>query len=443
MYSWAWLLIACAAIVPGTVTGNAAQVNASSAGPVAASPEPCSMFGPTRGSGDSTEVKTVSALSVGIMPSRYRDLQQTLAGYELSRTPLVAFNGQQFIPAGVTDDPGLYYVVPIVVRTLHTSLDQSITVFYLSILVLAFAIGTVGFALILPRWLDRIVALTWLLFLTILVYKIGDLYVIDFAVPVGLVPWVLWWMPRGRSFGVAFSVSVFVIGLTAACAQFIRLTAGPPVLAFTVILVLLYLEAAPKKKIVILAILLAGVLLPWVYFDHLISERDAFLGNHSLGYERGSRRHHFWHSAYFGLGFLRNSYVQGSCDDTSKNTVRSIDPAAAYLSSKYDLVLRRETLSIARQHPMFVFFTIASKLGIVALVVLIFANVGLLAASLRPAAWQLTLAFWTALVLSAAAAVVAIPLKPYLVGVMSFSTLYGILNTFAPAMRPLAPRSGP
>jgi hypothetical protein len=365
---------------------------------------------------------------VGIVPSRRADLEQTVAGYQLSRIPLVAFDGERFVQAGFSDDPGLYYFVPALARLLHKNLDESITVFYLSILGLSYALGSIGFILVLSGWPSRVLAAVWFLIVAFLVYKIGDLYLVEFALPAVLVPWSLWWVcGSAKKYRVGFVAFLFAAGALIATAQFIRLTAGPPSIAFIVILLLLCLRTNRIWKILALSVLLAGFLLARAYFDHVLIQRDGFLASQSRGFQIGSSRHTFWHFAYMGLGFLRNDYVQGSCDDFNKEIVRSIAPAAAYLSPEYDRILRQETLSIVRHHPMLAILTVAAKFGIVVAVGLVFANVGLLFIRRRPRPLQVAL--WAALVFSAVPVLIVVPLKLYLVGVISYSTMFGIIAT--------------
>jgi hypothetical protein len=387
------------------------------------------MFEPTLSSEQDYGSDPTSPVRIGIAPSRRADLIETIAGYERSKTPLVAFDGKQFIPAGFSDDPGLYYIVPVLGRILHTNLGESITIFYLSLLGIAFAISALGFVMILSGWLNRIIAIGWLLVVAIVVFAIGDLYLVEFALPAVLVPWSLWWVYSGsRKSRVGFGLFLFTAGFLMAGAQLLRLTAGPPAIVFMATLLLLCLRASPKRKLAAFAILLAGFLIPRAYFDHLVSQRDQFLTIQSSSVPAGFSRHHFWHSAYMGLGFLRNAYVQGSCDDFNKDKVRSISPSAAYLSADYDHVLKQETLAIVRRHPMLVLFSVGAKMGIILTVVLVFGNVGLL--FIRRRAVLLQVALWAPLLVSMIPLLIVVPLKLYFVGVIAYSTMLGILGAF-------------
>ncbi len=384
------------------------------------------MFDPPANSGQKNDVTDSRRIGVSIMPSRYSDLEQTVAGYQRSNTPLVGFDGNRFVIAGYSDDPGLYYFVPAIGRALGTNLNQSIAIFYWSILVVAYAGGLTGLLLIFEGWVERLVATGWLFVVAMLVYKIGDVYVVEFALPALVVPWTLWGILNRWKSWTGFLLFVFVVGSLISAAQFTRLSAGPPAIAFAATLLIFCLRVERAKRIVAVTVLIAASLLGNVCFHRIVSRRDTFLAAHDQGFQVGTTRHHFWHSAYMGLGFLSNGYVQGSCDDFNKKVVRSIDPAATYLGAEYDQILRRITLSIIQQHPLFVVFNIAAKLGIVILVVITFANVGLLFARVS-LSWRLQLPFWVALAVAAVPLVIVVPLKLYLVSAVSYSTLLGIV----------------
>ncbi len=427
--NWRWLLLICVLISP--VPADSVQLNPPEKTGFDTHVSPfsfggCNIFGSPGSAPANDSSQLGSALLVGIVPSRQADLEQTVAGYKLSKIPLVAFDGERFVPAGFTDDPGLYYFVPAVGRILHQNLRNSITIFYLSILTVACAVGVIGFTLILSGWPSRIIGIGWLLIVASLVYRIGDVYLVEFALPTVLVPWCLWGVfAAARKSKLGFHALLFAAGTLIAVAEFIRLTSGVPALAFVVTLLAFSLPMNRTRKICGVAVLFSGFLLPLAYFDHLASQRDTFLASHSPSFQNGLSRHHFWHSAYMGLGFLRNGYVQGSCDDFNKEIVRSVDPTAVYLSPQYDDILRRETLTIATHHPVLTLFTVAAKLGIVAAVILVFANVGLwLVKRLR---WPLQAALWAPVVLSSMPLLIVVPLKLYLVGVIAYSTMFGIV----------------
>jgi len=368
-------------------------------------------------------------LSIGLMPSRYLDLMQVAHGYALSCTPLVAFDGHNFLPAGYSDDLGIYYVVPWVSRTFHMRLERSIALVLLSTMLLGLAVGCWGFFYALQSRAGKAISVIALLVLTAIAYHVGDVYVFEYAICLAVLPWALYFIRSKPSTSTAFLCFIVVAGIVTGTGSLIRFSSAPPTLVVIALLLVFYVHANIRKKIVLVAILAVSFFLPRLYFHHLISQRDGFLMTKIVGYQAGEGRHSLGHFAYAGLGFLSNPYVPGGVkDEVAKNKVQAVAPGAPYLSLEYDRVLRHEVMSIAIRHPNLFFFTICAKLGVVAGVILVFANFGLLAALWYPKPWQLDFAFWIALAISAAPVVLFAPVPLYLLGVISLAVVYGVVS---------------
>jgi hypothetical protein len=73
--------------------------------------------------------------------------------------------------------------------------------------------------------------------------------------------------------------------------------------------------------------------------------------------------HSLWHPTYLGLGYLPNRWGIRWSDRVGEETVHRIDPHAAYLSPRYEQILRRQYLSIVRHHPFWVARLYAVKLA--------------------------------------------------------------------------------
>ena len=376
-------------------------------------------------------------LAISFMASRYRDLLQVVEGYRLSCEPLVAFDGKTFVPAGLSDDPGLYYLIPGLARALGITLGRSITLVFSCVLALGTIFGIVGFLASLESGIGKAISIIALLLLTGAAHRTGDVYVFEFAAAAAVLPWALYFM-RGLPTGPfkektrssqAVAVFLFVAGFTTAAFGLVRSSAALPTLLIVSVLLLFLFPARIRNKIALLAILLLGFALPRLYFHHLLSRREAFLKQNVPAYQVGSSRHIWGHFLYSGLAFVSNPYVPGEVsDETAKNKVRSLAPDAPYLSREYDHVLLREIASIARQHPVLVFFTILAKLGVLAGVIVLFANLGLVGAWIYPKPWPVESAFWLALALASAPEVLYFPLPQYLLGVMSLATVYGVIS---------------
>jgi len=194
-------------------------------------------------------------------------------------------------------------------------------------------------------------------------------------------------------------------------------------------LLLLSRRATVQSKGVIILILLAGFMIPRTYFRYLLTRSDRFLQQNVAGYRTGDARHVLGHFAYEGLGFLSNPYVPGGiCDEVAKEKVQSIAPGAGYMSSDYDRILWREVVSIVRRHPTLVAFTTLAKLGIIIGLIVLFANIGLVAAFWYRLPWEIHVAFWTGFAISSAPLVLLAPLPMYCLGVISLAVIYGVIG---------------
>ncbi len=390
---------------------------------------------------DRSTILSTPKLPVSLMYSRYRDLQRVSKGYDRSGLPMVAFDGESFLPAGPSDDIGLYYLVPWISRTFHLSIDRTITTILLSALCLGFLVGSVGFMFTLKTKGGKAAAVTALLALTALAYWVGDVYVVEFASFAALVPWILYFVRDNSSNGKIQVPFLLVLGLVLGICCLVRFGSAPAVLIVAVGLLLFELSASFSRKTALVGILLLGFVLPQLYLGRLTHRAEVFLSDHAPGYQAGDSRHVFWHFAYLGLGFLSNPYVPGGiCDEIAKDKVEATTPGTHYCSVEYNAILRHDVLSVIKEHPSIALFNIFAKLGIVMGMIVAFANVGLVAAFLYPKPRALELALWAAMAASAGPLIIMAPLPMYSLGVITMSVLYGIVSLdHALAMRKVEP----
>jgi len=65
-----------------------------------------------------------------LMPFRYQHLQWTLKGLEMTGVPLIEYDGTKYLPAGISDDTGIYYFIPQIAKLLNVNLDWAIFIFF-------------------------------------------------------------------------------------------------------------------------------------------------------------------------------------------------------------------------------------------------------------------------------------------------------------------------
>lgn len=373
------------------------------------------------------QLRTNPPTHISIMSERYWDLENDLAGYRETGIPLVAKMGELWGPGGGADDVGLYYFVPkIAVRT-GWSLARSIDVFLASMLVLGLALGTVGFLLYFRRWVSRAVAALALLGLALIVGRFGDVYIAQFTTSAVVVPWTLYFCKQSgnrRWLPIALLVGGILIGT----AGYIRSYSGTAALLFLLPMCVFAMEGSRLLRAFLLVCVGAGMLVPNVMFHNALARREGFLAQTCPQYPLLQRRHVLWHAVYLGFGYLQNDLGIQYKDEDALQRALTVAPGTEFYSEQYEHVLRNEVLGLILHHPLFVFMTVASKAGVALGLTVAFANIGLPLAVYWRKPWPIDLAFWAAMAFSALPGLLVIPRPTYLVGLMSFAALYGVVS---------------
>lgn len=363
---------------------------------------------------------------INIMGTRYWDLTYTLAGIEQTGTPLVAVNGKTLGPSGGLDDVGSYYLIPELSRFFGLPLFRAIDLFYDILLFLGFLTGAFGFFILYATPLARTIALAGLLALTALAYHVGDVYVFCFLTAVVVTPWMLALMRRPDR--LSLPAFLAMLGVLIGIANAVRSYAGTAALLFSCLLLLFQLPARTGRKLLLFLCLVGGIIVPKLFFAREVARRDAFLSTHCPTYGTLSAMHPMWHSVFIGFGYLQNDYGISWSDSNAYERVQSIAPGTTFGSVRYERVLRGEVLQLLRRHPWFVFLNLASKLGVVLAMVALGVNIGALATILAPKPWAVELSFLVAISFSSLFALLTIPALPYMLGLISFAVLYGIVS---------------
>ena len=288
-----------------------------------------------------------------IMPCRYQGLVAALAGYSETGVPLVL--GKDIPPGCAGCDPiGPLYFIPQLVNSLGMELDTAINVFYIGIVSISFLIAALSSLRYCKTSLGRLISLLALLMLSSLILVIGDVYIALGATAMALVPW--WLTVQG---GGAYKARLFfcvIAGLIISSAYFIRSYAGMDVLLFIIMSLLFTKRYSWKHKAICGITLLGSMLIVFLYFAHLVQQRDAFyLTNVGRAYHQPLKLHGFWHQTYIGFSFLNNEYGITYHDGNAAAKVASIDPNAGYASLQYDAILKMEVWRLIKNDPYFFF----------------------------------------------------------------------------------------
>jgi hypothetical protein len=272
----------------------------------------------------------------------------------------------------------------------------------------------------------------------------GSVYLMPPCLAMAVVPWFLSYVKNER-FERGFLLFAFLGGVALGAGQFVRAQSATPILLFMACALILDLRRPWKGRVAVLALVAAGFLVPLTYFNVLLDRRDAWLAARQPGYVQPLKHHPKWHSIYIGLGYLPNDLGIRYRDDIAISKVHELDPDSGYLTPRYEAALRGEVARIAREHPGFVARTVGAKLWAMGRHLLLFANIGLLAAAWRPRRRSIEIGFWVALAFSALSGVLVMPYAKYVLGFIALAALYGVAGVgqlTAADVRELALRAG-
>ncbi len=359
---------------------------------------------------------------IAMLGDRYSEVREALLGWNETGVPLVGkFDDQwEAVPCG--DDTGLFYIVPLLARQMGWNVDRSLDAFLLGMIVVSASAGLAGLWLTASGAWPRILAIVPIAGAAYLSYKMGDVYVVQGSVVVISIAWLLYVLKADVSSWLRFLI-VFLLGISLGLAQWIRTQSGSPVLVF--FLVLVYFSSLRRSvKVLLTATLLIGMSLPLLFEQFPLHDRDKFLVTHRPGYQPTLNHHVFWHMTYLGLSYLTNPYVPAWRDSVAVEVVQTADPAAIYGGNEYEEILRSRVEEIVRRDRRFIFYTVAAKCGVLAGILLLSINIGLVAAILRPKPRGMELAFWLAMVFAASPGIVVIPLPQYVLGMITLALFY-------------------
>jgi len=381
---------------------------------------------------------------VQVSPSRYEGLTEAVRGYETTGVPLVAYDGQTFKPSGFSDDVGMYDFIPRIAHGLGLTVEQAIDVFFIGMVLASLAVGLLGAFRCFRSWWAKGWAAVMLVVVAFECFDHGSVYLVPPCLAMAVVPWFVSYVKNER-FERSFLVFGFLGGVVLGAGQFIRAQSATPILLFMACALILDRGQSSKGRIAVLALVVAGFLVPLTYFNVLLDRRDAWLAERQPGYVQPLKQHPKWHSIYIGLGYLPNDLGIRYRDDIAISKVLELDPDSGYLTPRYEAVLRGEVARIARERPGFVARTVGAKLWAMGGHLLFFANIGLLAAAWRPRRRSMEIAFWLALAFSALPGVLVMPHAKYVLGFVALAALYGVVEVgqlTAADLRQLAIRSG-
>ena len=368
-----------------------------------------------------------------IMTGRYKNIQETIDGYQLTDTPLIAFLGENegFAPSAITEESGSSYYIPKLVELTGFDLELAVKLFYGGTVGLAFFVGAVGCFKYCNTQIGKWVSLLALSVLSFVIAGISDIYVVMGASTISLVPWLFYLQKNSsvKEILLFCTIAGFVIGFS----HSLRNHGGTGVLIVIIFSILFAKQYSPKIKVCCGAALMIGIVMISLFFGHIQTQRDVYL--HSIKYDGPKTNQRVvWHNLYLSLGYLWNVYGYEEwpghepSDTYSQEKVRSVNPEVQLFSQEYEKILRNETIKFIVDHPFFFINTIFAKLGVLLMYVLIFANIGLVLAIYYPQGYQFNLLFAVGIGFNMLFGLLATPDYQYLTGLFAFATLYGLFS---------------
>ncbi len=358
---------------------------------------------------------------IRIMGARYLDLLRAEAGLEKTNLLGVGLDSGQWTLT--TDDVGVYIIVPWLARGLGLPIRSAYDLLFSFLIVACFVSGTLGLVTLTPARWSRLVGVVALAIVSLLAFRVGDVYILLGMLPVALVPWILVAARRGTLLSLPFVGAIS--GAVAAASDFVRAGSGTILLIFLTLALAFGKSVRPKVKLVGAAATAVCFAIVWTAFMHLVSKRDAFLREQTSNESLLRFRHPFWHSVYIGFGYAKNDLVPAYRDEVGVARVCSERPSADYLSQDYERILRNATEQLVWHHPEIIVRNLAKKTLIVALLVLVCGNIGWLAFLRRPTVWPIDLAFFAAMAVNSLYGILVVPYATYLFGLISYSALFG------------------
>ncbi|MBN1549183.1 hypothetical protein JW872_00820 [Candidatus Babeliales bacterium] len=362
-----------------------------------------------------------------IMESRYLVLQKTFAAFQATGIPLLFETNSGYTPAITADDIGLYCIIPSMMQWFSISLENAITTFFNGTMIFSLIMAAIGFFLSYKSWVTRSIVLMGLALTAQSMLPTMDVYRISGTVIFGTLPLFLYFIRKNHTSLWLYPFLVYA-GLYAGLAQYIRIHSGTNIILFIVLCLLLHTKFNITKKLLLICTFMFGFVLSSSYFMYQWHKHVIYIEQHLPEHHADKGAHVFWHQVYLGFGFLQNDYNIQYDDHVADMKVQSICPNTPYPCKKSERLLREEVFKLILEHPIFALYTYSAKVGILLLLLFLFANVGLLAAWLYRKPWYIDLAFIATLSFSALPGLLTIPTIFYLLGFTACATLYGLTS---------------
>lgn len=364
-----------------------------------------------------------------IMEFRQRMIDCALKGYDSYGWHFI--DGCQGSPAALGgDDMGIVYFATLVHSSFGTGAIESAQIFVYALLISALIIGWLGALVAFQEIKQRLfVTLGFALISTVALATHAGVYAASSAIAIAVIPWLVAICRPAYEVKPWMFIAVFLLtGVLFGLTDFVRAYAGAPVLVFALTLLLFNRYGRAVLRLAALTALVIGTAGPMVYFGSLFQDRDAFILSQDASYAPPLKRHLFWHTAYIGLGYTTNDFGVVWSDAHAFEVLEERAPGTPQLSAESERVHKQLFIETITQHPVFALMNIAAKLGVLAVMVGLFANLGLLVRGNCGLDPPLRLAFLTSTLMASSYGILAIPAINYTTQLVVIAAMYGIFT---------------
>lgn len=364
-----------------------------------------------------------------IMEFRQRMIDCAIKGYDAQGFHFIDSCAEKLSALG-GDDMGIVYFATLIHSNFGMDALASAQTFIYSLLAIALLTGWLGTLIAFREAAQRIFVTLGFGLLSIVVFTThAGVYAVSSALVIMVIPWLV---ALHRSISTYRNqylfAGLFLVGFLFAITDFVRAYAGVPVLFFVVTLLLSSKWPRHRIRAIAVVFLIAGAAGPMVYFGSLFQDRDAFLIQQDPGYTLPLKRHLFWHTAYMGLGYTTNDFGVEWSDGHAFNALEARAPGTPHLSVESERIHKKLFFETIIAHPVFAIMNYAAKAGVLAFMVILFANAGLLVRENRGLDPPLRFAFLSATAIASSYGILAIPSINYTTQLVAIAALYGIFS---------------
>jgi hypothetical protein len=287
---------------------------------------------------------------VALESSRQAAITQSIAVIDSGGPPLVVKANGGYVPANEGDDQGIYLVLGELGHL--TGGHDALTLFKdfsagaMGVVVALAPIGALAlFDSVLLAVLAPLGVLASFQFLVNRDVYFANAWIVLFGLPIA-------WLVAERRFSwPRATILLGVAALAASCCNAIRSHSGTGVGIALAAAAVLASDAWKRRVVAVLIVAACYAAVSPVTMS--IVQRHAFAEAH-IPSGATTTSHSLWHPTYLGLGYLPNAWGIRWEDSVGAETVRRVDPSVAYLSPRYEQILRHKYFTIVEHHPFWV-----------------------------------------------------------------------------------------